>query len=132
LLAEGIELPRQVLQGVVETLPGLGLCQQPLPLHLCCEPLLTCLPGVLHRLPAHVTEGTRTLVFRPQQLTFRTPSDGDPHIFLAACFARTANPNRDMLLSHARRYTKRLRLWSMVWVSCYRPSKRIKFNIYPS
>src|SRR5215475_1753675 len=55
-------------------------------------------------------------------LTFRTPSDGDPPIFPAACFARTAHPNRDMLLSHARRYIKRLRLWSMVWVSCYRPS----------
>jgi hypothetical protein len=65
------------------------------------------------------------------ELTFRTPSDGDPRILPAACFARTANPNRDMVSSHARRYVTDLCLRSVLWGSCYRLSKPTKFNICP-
>src|SRR5215471_7113774 len=59
------------------------------------------------------------------------PSDGDPHNFPGAFFARTAHPNSGMLSSHERRYTKRLRLRSVVWGSFYRPSKRTRSNICP-
>jgi hypothetical protein len=55
-----------------------------------------------------------------------------PRIFPVAFFARTVNPNSDMLSSPERRYTKRLRPWRVVWVSCSRPSKRTKSNICPS
>ena len=63
------------------------------------------------------------------ELTFRTPSDGDPGILPAACFARTAHPNRAMLSSHERRYVTPLCLRSLIWGSCYRPSKPTKSNI---
>ena len=69
--------------------------------------------------------------FAVLQLTFRTPSDGEPRILPAACFARTANPNRDMVSSHARRYVTPRCLRSVVWDSCYRPSKPTKSNICP-
>src|SRR5499433_4378028 len=59
------------------------------------------------------------------------PSDGDPGIFPAACFARTAHPNRDMLSSHARRYVTHLCLRSVLWGSCYRLSTPTKCNICP-
>src|SRR5712691_7849972 len=59
------------------------------------------------------------------------PSDGDPHIFPGAFFPRTAHPNSVMLSSHERRYTKRLRLRSVVWGSFYRPSKCTRSNICP-
>ena len=59
------------------------------------------------------------------------PSDGDPHIFPGACFARTAPPHRGMLSSHERRYAKHLRFRSVVWGSCYRPSKPTKSTICP-
>ena len=68
---------------------------------------------------------------RTFNLTFRTPSDSDPRIFPAACCARIANPNRDMLSSHARRYIIHLCLRSVVWDSCYHPSKPTKSNICP-
>ena len=61
--------------------------------------------------------------------TFRTPSDGDPGILPAACFARTAHPNRARLSSHERRYVTPLCLRSLIWGSCYRPSKPTKSNI---
>jgi hypothetical protein len=64
-------------------------------------------------------------------LTFRTPLDGDPRILPAACCARTANPNRDMLSSYERRYVTHLCLRSVLWGSCYRLSKPTKFNICP-
>src|SRR2546425_13213683 len=59
------------------------------------------------------------------------PSEGDPRIFPAAFFVRTANPNRGMLSSHERRYPKHLCPWRVLWVSCYRPSKRTQSNICP-
>src|SRR5262250_2523393 len=59
------------------------------------------------------------------------PSDGDPRHFLAAIFARTTNPLSGMISSHERRYTKHLRPWRVVWVSCSRLSKRTKSNICP-
>jgi hypothetical protein len=59
------------------------------------------------------------------------PSDGDPRHFLAAIFARTTNPLSGMVSSHERRYTKHLRPWRVVWVSCSRLSKRTKSNICP-
>jgi hypothetical protein len=61
------------------------------------------------------------------------PSNGDPCIFPGAFFARTAHPNRGMLASPEpeRRYTKRLHPGRVVWVSCYRPSKRTRSNICP-
>src|SRR2546430_8756023 len=59
------------------------------------------------------------------------PSDGDPRYFLAAFFARTTNPPSGMVSSHERRYTKHLRPWRVVWVSCSRLSKRTKSNICP-
>ena len=65
------------------------------------------------------------------KLTFRTPSEGDPRIFPWAFFARTAPPTRGMLASPERRYTKRLHPGRVLWVSCYRPSKRTKSNICP-
>src|SRR5215471_7903876 len=65
------------------------------------------------------------------QLTFRTPSDGDPRIFSAARFARTAHSNRDMVSSHERRYVTHLCLRSVVWGSCCRPSKPTRSNICP-
>src|SRR5215475_9707305 len=65
------------------------------------------------------------------KLTFRTPSDGDPRIFSAARFARTAHPNRDMLSSHKRRDVTPLCLRSVLWGSCYRPSKPTRSNICP-
>ena len=64
-------------------------------------------------------------------LTFRTPSDGDPRIFSAARFARTANSNRDMVSLHERRYVTHLCLRSVVWGSCYRLSKPTRSNICP-
>jgi len=70
------------------------------------------------------------LVF-PFHLTFRTPSDGDPRIFPVACFARTANPNRDMVSSHARRSVTPLCLRSVLWGSCYHLSKPTTCNICP-
>jgi hypothetical protein len=65
------------------------------------------------------------------QLTFRTPSEGDPRIFPWAFFARTAPPSSGMLASPERRYTKSLHPGRVLWVSCYRPSKRTKSNICP-
>jgi len=64
-------------------------------------------------------------------LTFRTPSDGDPRIFSAARFARTAHPNRAMLSSHKRRDVTHLCLRSVLWGSCYRLSKPTRSNICP-
>ncbi len=64
-------------------------------------------------------------------LTFRTPSEGDPRIFPWAFFVRTAPPTSGMLASPERRYTKRLHPGRVLWVSCYRPSKRTKSNICP-
>ena len=72
------------------------------------------------------------LPIRVLELTFRTPSDGKPRIFPGAFFARTTIPRSVMLCSHKRRYTKRLRPWRVVWVSCSRPSKRPTSNICPS
>jgi hypothetical protein len=66
---------------------------------------------------------------RDMGLTFRTPSDSDPRIFSAARFARTANPNRDMVSSHERRNVTRLCLRSVLWGSCYRLSKPTQCNI---
>src|SRR3989442_5313565 len=65
------------------------------------------------------------------ELTFRTPSEGDPRIFPWAFFVRTAPPTSGMLASPERRYTKRLHPGRVLWVSCYRPSKRTKSNICP-
>ena len=65
------------------------------------------------------------------QLTFRTPSDGDPRIFSAARVARTANSNRDMVSLHERRDVTHLCLRSVVWGSCYRLSKPTRSNICP-
>ena len=65
------------------------------------------------------------------KLTFRTPSDGDPRIFSAARFARTANSNRDMVSLHERRSVTHLCLRSVVWGSCYRLSKPTRSNICP-
>jgi hypothetical protein len=59
------------------------------------------------------------------------PSDGDPRNFLAAFFARTTNLPSGMVSSHERRYTKHLRPWRVVWVSCSRLSQRTKSNICP-
>src|SRR5262252_8050169 len=83
-----------------------------------------------HRLPgceAHpeVVQGTTVPSHIPH------PSDGDPRHFLAAFFARTTNPPSGMVSSHERRYTKHLRPWRVVWVSCSRLSKRPKSNICP-
>src|SRR5712691_6283452 len=65
------------------------------------------------------------------ELTFRTPSEGDPRIFPWAFFVRTAPPTSGMLASPERRYTKRLHPGRVLWVSCYRPPKRTKSNICP-
>jgi hypothetical protein len=51
--------------------------------------------------------------------------------FPGGFFARTANPNRGMVSSHERSYAKHLRLRSVVWGLCDRPSKRTKANICP-
>ena len=45
--------------------------------------------------------------------------------------AQTTNPPSGMVSSHERRYTKHLRPWRVVWVSCSRLSKRTKSNICP-
>src|SRR5262245_699407 len=68
LAAEVIELPGERLHVLRQVRPGLGL-RQALPPLLPgrVQRLVSLFAGLLHRLPAHIAQGSGTLLFRPQQ-----------------------------------------------------------------
>src|SRR5262245_37900820 len=67
LAAEVIELPGERLEVLLQARPGPGLRRAPPLVHGRCQRLVSLFSGVLHRVPAHVAQGTRALLFRPEQ-----------------------------------------------------------------
>src|SRR2546427_5232997 len=68
LLAERVELPGERLHVLLQVRPGLGL-RQALPPLLPgrVQRLVSLFAGLLHRLPAHIAQGSGTLLLGPEQ-----------------------------------------------------------------
>src|SRR5262245_57379883 len=67
LVAEVIEVPGERLEVLLQTRPGPGLRREPPLVPGRCQRLLSLFSCVLHRVPAHVAQGTSALLFRPEQ-----------------------------------------------------------------